>query len=66
MKSHWAMIDAAIRMQPMPESYSSAKSLIYCQDCEVTTLVPYHFAGLKCGNGECGSYNTREIERKIS
>lgn len=61
MGTYWEKLDAAIRMQPMPEAYANTQSAIYCQDCGKSGKVKYHFVGLKCGN--CGSYNTRETER---
>jgi iron-sulfur cluster repair protein YtfE (RIC family) len=61
MKEYFAMLDAAVRMQPMPAAYSSTMSNVYCQDCENTGQVPYHFVGCKCP--KCGSYNTRELGR---
>jgi len=61
MKDHFALLDAAIRMQPMPVTFLNTKSSIYCQDCGQTGQVPYHFVGLKCS--QCSSYNTREMGR---
>jgi len=61
MKDYFALLDASVRMQPMPETYSDVKSKIYCQDCTQIGNVPYHFIGCKCSF--CGSYNTREIQR---
>jgi hypothetical protein len=61
MSDYFALLDAAVRMQPMPTAYLSTKSNIYCQDCEQTGQCQYHFVGLKCTN--CGSYNTREMGR---
>ena len=61
MKEYFAMLDAAVQMQPMPVAYSSTMSKIYCQDCERTDQVYYHFVGCKCL--KCGSYNTRELGR---
>lgn len=61
MKDHFALLDAAIRMQPMPFTFLHTKSSIYCQDCGQTGQVPYHFVGLKCP--QCSSYNTREMGR---
>jgi hypothetical protein len=57
---YFALLDAAVRMQPMPSAYLSTMSNIYCQDCNKTGQVQYHFVGLKCS---CGSYNTREMGR---
>jgi hypothetical protein len=61
MKDHFAMLDAAIRMQPMPVTFLNTMSSIYCQDCGKTGQVPYHFVGMKCQT--CSSYNTREMGR---
>jgi iron-sulfur cluster repair protein YtfE (RIC family) len=60
MKEYFSLLDAAVRMQPMPTAYQSTVSNIYCQDCNQTSKVPYHFVGCKC---TCGSYNTRELGR---
>jgi Zinc-ribbon/CHY zinc finger/Ring finger domain len=61
MKDYFALLDTAIRMQPMPAAYLSTMSNIYCQDCCETGRTRYHFVGQKCPN--CGSYNTRELGR---
>jgi len=61
MKEYFAMMDAAVRMQPMPAAYLSTMSNIHCQDCNQSGQVPYHFVGLKCPH--CGSYNSRELCR---
>lgn len=61
MKEYFDLLDSAVRMQPMPESYANTWSNIYCQDCEKVGKVKYHFVGCKCS--ACGSYNTREIGR---
>ena len=61
MKEYFAMLDAAVQMQPMPAAYSSTLSKIYCQDCEGISQVQYHFVGCKCT--KCSSYNTRELGR---
>jgi len=61
MNEYFTLLDASVRMQPMPETYSNVKSKIYCQDCNETGNVPYHFIGCKCSS--CGSYNTREIQK---
>lgn len=61
MSEHFRLLDAAVRMQPMPVAYLATRSNIYCQDCGKSGQVPYHFVGQKCG--ECGSYNTREMGR---
>lgn len=61
MKDYFALLDAAVRMQPMPQAYLNTLSNIYCQDCGKTGTVQYHFVGKKCLH--CGSYNTREMGR---
>ena len=61
MKDYFALLDAAIRMQPMPPAYLSTMSNIYCQDCGKTGQTKYHFVGQKCPH--CSSYNTREMGR---
>uniref|UniRef100_A0A7S1GIX4 RING finger and CHY zinc finger domain-containing protein 1 n=1 Tax=Cyclophora tenuis TaxID=216820 RepID=A0A7S1GIX4_CYCTE len=61
MREYFTMLDAAVRMQPMPAAFLSTVSEIYCQDCGQSSKVPYHFVGCKCAH--CGSYNTRELGR---
>lgn len=61
MTDYFALLDAAVRMQPMPMAYASAMSNVYCQDCEKTGQCRYHFVGQKCPH--CGSYNTRDLGR---
>jgi hypothetical protein len=61
MKEYFALLDSAVRMQPMPPAYAATTSNIYCQDCGKMGNVSYHFVGLKCGH--CESYNTRELQR---
>jgi len=61
MTEYFSMLDAAVKMQPMPVAYHATKSNITCQDCSKTSQVPYHFVGCKCPH--CGSYNTRELGR---
>lgn len=60
MSEHFALLTAAIKAQPMPAGYENARAKIYCQDCQETSETKFHFVGLLC---ECGSYNTREIQR---
>lgn len=61
MTDNFALLDAAIRMQPMPFEYMNTYSNIYCQDCQKSGQCKYHFVGQKCPH--CGSYNTRELGR---
>jgi hypothetical protein len=62
MSDYFALLDAAVRMQPMPYAYLSTLSNVYCQDCEKTGQCKYHFVGQKCPH--CGSYNTRDMGRQ--
>ncbi|CAJ1966697.1 unnamed protein product [Cylindrotheca closterium] len=61
MNDYFALLDAAVRMQPMPFEYMNTYSNIYCQDCQKSGQCKYHFVGQKCPT--CGSYNTRELGR---
>mmetsp|Transcript_32337 Transcript_32337/g.52760 ORF Transcript_32337/g.52760 Transcript_32337/m.52760 type:complete len:856 (-) Transcript_32337:87-2654(-) len=61
MREYFALLDSAVRMQPMPPAYAATTSNIYCQDCCKMGNVSYHFVGLKCQH--CASYNTRELQR---
>ena len=61
MSEYFALLDSAIRMQPMPPAYAAITSNVYCQDCGKMGNVAYHFVGLKCQH--CQSYNTRELQR---
>jgi len=45
----------------LPKEVIDMKVSILCNNClQKTGDVPFHFLGLKCGN--CGSYNTRQID----
>jgi Zinc-ribbon/CHY zinc finger/Ring finger domain len=61
MSEYFSLLDAAVRMQPMPIYLANTMSNIYCQDCEQQGQTKYHLVGLKCTN--CNSYNTRELNR---
>lgn len=61
MRDYFALLDTAVRMQPMPAAYLNTLSNIYCQDCGQTGQTQYHFVGQKCPH--CGSYNSRELGR---
>lgn len=62
MSDHFRRIDEHLARERMPEEYQNKVSRIYCHDCERKTLAPYHFNYHKCGNRECGSYNTNVLE----
>lgn len=61
MSEYFSMLDQAVALQAMPMRLQNTMSNIYCQDCEKTGQCRFHFVGLKCPN--CGSYNTREMNR---
>jgi ribosomal protein L37AE/L43A len=61
MSDYFSLLDAAVRMQPMPIYHANTMSNIYCQDCEQHSQTKYHLVGLKCT--KCNSYNTRELNR---
>jgi len=59
MAAVWSSVDAAIEEQPMPAKYKNIVVRLLCNDCHGESVAKFHFLGLKCGNAECGSYNTR-------
>ena len=61
MTDTWKEIDQIIETIPMPPDFDNAKALVLCNDCEQKTETKFHFEGLKCGNKDCGSYNTKII-----
>lgn len=62
MSSYFNQIDEMLSKSEMPQEYQNTISLILCNDCETKSHVPYHFVYHKCTN--CGSYNTKIIEKK--
>lgn len=54
--AYWRRFDRALSARPMPSIFANAKSLTFCNDCEMKTESPFHYLGAKCQN--CGSYNT--------
>lgn len=56
-------LDERIARDVIPPEYSRRKSRVLCHDCDMKTVVPFHFVYHKCGNGECGGYNTRVLEQ---
>ena len=47
----------------MPEEYRNAKVNVFCNDCEQTSIVPFHVLGGKCLH--CRSYNTMRDKGEI-
>ncbi|KAJ5808911.1 hypothetical protein N7474_010180 [Penicillium riverlandense] len=58
MESTFRNLDRTIEGQPMPVEFKDTRSLIYCNDCGVKSVVKYHWLGLKCDL--CESYNTAQ------
>lgn len=47
-------------MSTLPIELKSKRIERYCNDCEITSIVNFNpFGVYKCGNEECGSYNTQ-------
>lgn len=47
----------------MPLDYKNARVNIFCQDCEKTSIAPFHIMGAKCI--VCRSYNTTRDKGEI-
>lgn len=43
MNKYFSMLDQWVEENPMPEEYRDLTQSIYCNDCEVTSVVPYNF-----------------------
>lgn len=52
----WAEMDRQVTETPMPGEYRNMRIGIICNDCQETSLVPFHVLGHKCP--VCSSYNT--------
>ncbi|MCJ1308422.1 hypothetical protein MMC25_002075 [Agyrium rufum] len=59
MEMTFKQLDRDIRDQPMPTPLRNTKVLVYCNDCQIKTAVPFHWLGQKCA--VCDSYNTVQI-----
>lgn len=59
----WDEIDRILQRTVMPEPQRYWTAHVGCNDClEHTLEANFHYHGLKCGNGACGSYNTYVVE----
>ncbi|XP_051152472.1 E3 ubiquitin-protein ligase RZFP34-like [Andrographis paniculata] len=58
MSHVWARLDQEVALTPMPPMYENKMVWILCNDCEETSEVRFHVAGLKCV--KCKSYNTKQ------
>eukprot|EP00210_Caulerpa_lentillifera_P001744 g1674.t1 len=56
MSLRWRNLDAAIAAAPMPREHRRKKASILCNDCNITTKVPFHVLGNRCRL--CNGYNT--------
>jgi len=61
MAAYFARIDEMLENERMPEEFVGLRSRIFCADCEIRSVVPYHFVYHKCS--DCGSYNTKVLEQ---
>lgn len=59
MQVYFAMLDAMLAEETIPEEYSGKTQEILCNDCEKRGSVSFHWLYHKCS--ACGSYNTRVI-----
>lgn len=59
MEAQFRILDTEISNQPLPEPYSSWRSIVICNDCSAKSNTAFHFLGLKCQT--CRSYNTAQI-----
>lgn len=57
MTSYFERLDVFMSQQTMPEEYRDTKSHIFCNDCEIKSVVPFHFLYHKCP--ACKGYNTK-------
>ena len=60
MKDYFQRIDAMLATHQMPSEYQNTKSLIYCNDCELKSVAPFHFLYHKCQS--CQGYNTKVLQ----
>ena len=56
LTNEWRRLDLFLSLQTMPEEYKNDKSEIFCNDCELTSTVNFHFLYHKCLS--CNGYNT--------
>ncbi|KAL4584008.1 hypothetical protein LXL04_008597 [Taraxacum kok-saghyz] len=60
MQVYFAMLDAMLAEETIPDEYSGKTQEILCNDCEKRGTASFHWLYHKCG--QCGSYNTRVHE----
>ncbi|XP_023734229.1 zinc finger protein BRUTUS-like At1g18910 isoform X1 [Lactuca sativa] len=59
MQVYFAMLDAMLAEETIPDEYSGRTQDILCNDCEKRGTTSFHWLYHKCPG--CGSYNTRVI-----
>lgn len=57
MQVYFAMLDALLAEEKVPDEYSGQTQKILCNDCEKRGTATFHWLYHKCSY--CGSYNTR-------
>lgn len=60
MKNYWLQIDQFLENQEMPDELKNKKCNILCNDCNLKSIVNYHFLYNKCT--KCLGYNTDIID----
>lgn len=63
MGEWYRALDERIARDVIPPEYAKRRSRVLCHDCDQKTVVPFHFVHHKCGNEDCGGYNTRVLEQ---
>jgi len=56
-----AKVDEIMKHTKMPAAFAGVKARVFCADCEKRSTVAFHFVYHKCA--DCGSYNTKLLER---
>jgi RING finger/CHY zinc finger protein 1 len=59
MSKQFAELHDQVLAQPMPPTYSLARSRVRCICCSAVSVVPFHFLGHECL--KCGSFNTQVL-----
>lgn len=60
MTQFFNQVDLMLAGHEMPAEYANLQSLVLCNDCEMKSLVKFHFLYHKCNY--CKSYNTKILQ----
>jgi RING finger/CHY zinc finger protein 1 len=60
MSHYFNQIDLMLTNHEMPAEYSSVRSMVLCNDCEMKSTAKFHFVYHKCSF--CKSYNTKVLK----